>query len=419
MVKLKLPKNYKPIPVVKLLRNLENIASLMLDLAYTSIIFQGESDKIAKEVFKLESRVNNLVTQLEVQTMLATRDVDDAEANISFLRIGQALNQIAGAASAIAGISTKSVTGIPELFKYIIENSDERIIRAKLTESSWKNLFQFKIHKIEELFGFDIMAISRGSKIIFEFKKVKFKVDDRIYVRGPIKALEVFKKSVKGYLKDEETIIDELDKVFKQSDNQLPPISFNAEEKQIVQLLIQLKHKSELSINLAFSAILLNEQKLANEVMRLEKELDHLDRNLGLMAMKLEPTSDEERKKILNLIRFSRALEEISDASLYIIQPFILNMERHPLLSEVVQGGDEKVSVYEIDDESEAVDCTIGEFEDRVHGIFVVCVYRNNDLGYLFDPPEKLVIKSGDTLIIKAYGRPKKRLKIFEDSGED
>ena len=93
-------------------------------------------------------------------------------------------------------------------------------------------------------------------------------------------------------------------------------------------------------------------------------------------------------------------------------------MDLHPLLTNIVQNGDEKVNVYEVDDDSEAVECTIQEFEARVHGIFVVCVYRTNNEGYLFDPPEDYVINSGDTLIIKSYGRPKKRLKLFEDSGE-
>lgn len=414
-----MPKNkYKPQPVSKILRKLQNIASLMLDLSYTSIIFQGESNKLSKEVFKLESQVKNLVTQLEVQTMLATRDVDDAETNISFLRIGQALNQMAQASADIANISTKSVTGIPELFKFIIEHSDERIIRGKIYESSWKELLNMKISEIEELFGFDIMAITRGQKVIFKFKKVRLQLDDRLYVRGPTKSLEVFNDAINGELSSKDSILEALNHVEEEEENQVATIQFNEQEKVVVQTLIQLKHKSELSINLALSAILLNEQRLANEVMRLEKELDHLDKKLGLQALQFETHTDEEREKILNLIKFSKALEEISDASLFIIQPFIMDMDLHPLLSDIVQNGDEKVNVYEVDDDSEAVDCTIQEFEERVHGIFVVCVYRTNEQGYLFDPQEDYVIKSGDTLIIKSYGRPKKRLKLFEDSGE-
>ena len=263
------------------------------------------------------------------------------------------------------------------------------------------------------------MAISRGQKVIFKFKKVRLQVDDRLYVRGPTKALDVFSKSVKGKLTDKETIILKLNDLNDQKDIEISRIQFNQQEKLIVQALTKLKNKSELSLNLALSAILLNEQKLANEVMRLEKEFDYLDKNLGIQVLNLQATTDEEREKILNLIRFSKALEEISDASLHIIQPFIMNMERHPLLTDIVQEGDEKINVYEIDHESEAVNCTIEEFEARVHGIFVVCIYQSNQQGYLFDPPENYLIKSGDTLIIKSYGRPKKRLKLFEDSGEE
>ena len=77
--------------------------------------------------------------------------------------------------------------------------------------------------------------------------------------------------------------------------------------------------------------------------MRLEKELDHLDQDLGMQALSLHANTIDEKEKILNLIKFSKALEEISDASLYLIQPFILDMERHPLLIDIVQEGDEKV----------------------------------------------------------------------------
>jgi uncharacterized protein with PhoU and TrkA domain len=403
-------KKYKPVPVSKLLRKLQNISSLMLDLAYTSVIFADELTNLKKEVFKLESTVNALVTQLEVQTMLATRDVDDAYANISFLRIGQALHQIADAAADIASLN--SISGIP-LFKFVIEHSDERIVKAKISESTWPELFIMKITNIEEFFGFDIMAIARGPKIHFKFKKINLQTEDRLYIRGPMNSLQTFLKVVKGKLVDEKSIRNELNQYNENFDSH-SSFQFNAEEKLLVQALIQLKNKSELSINLAFSAVLLNDQKLANEVMRLEKELDHLDKSLGLQALKLNSNTLEEQEKILTLIKFSKALEEISDAGLYIIQPFILDMERHPLLSDIVQEGDEKFSIYEVDNDSEAVDCSIGEFEKRVHGIFVVCLYRESNKGYLFDPSENYIIKSGDTLIIKAYGRQKKRLKIFE-----
>ena len=141
---------YSPVPVTELLANMQNMASLMLDLAYSSLIFKDDSGRLQKEVLRLESDIDKLITQLEVQIMLATRDVDDAMANISFLRIGQALNRISDAAADIATLSSSSSAGIPKMIETVIENSDERVARVNITEIMLESFFKKSISKIED-----------------------------------------------------------------------------------------------------------------------------------------------------------------------------------------------------------------------------------------------------------------------------
>lgn len=392
---------------------MQNLASLILDLAYSSVIFPNEASRLQTEVLRIESSIDKMVMQLEIQAMLATRDLDDAKANISLLRIGQALNRISDAAADISTLSASTSAGIPEIFKSVIEHSDERISRISITESCLKDILQQNINDIEDLFGFDIMAISREDYIHFKINKMKLKPADVIYIRGPQNSIQVFSNTAKGFVKSQNDIRKELESTTSTPKEILQ--EFTELEKKILTTLIKQKHKSELSINLAFTALLLNDQKLANEVMRLEKEMDHLDRSLGLQALKLESVNIDQQEKVLNLIGLSKALEEIADASLWLIEPFILDTERHPLLKEVVQDSKEKVSVHEVEENSEAIGRTVEEFESRVQGMWIMAIYRP-EKGYLFDPKLKYIINKGETLLIRAYGRQKKRLQLFEES---
>ena len=195
-------KKYRPVPVAKLLHQMQNITSLILDLAYSTVIFQ--SSKLQKEVYRLEVELDSLVSQLEIQIMLATRDLDDAEANISFLRFGQSLNRISDAAADIASIFSTSA-GLPEIVRTVIERSDEPIARMTIRTDCWIGLLNKEFNDLEEFFGLDILALNREKKWhIHNLKEHLLAISDRIIVRGPHEALTTLKKVVKGELISEE-----------------------------------------------------------------------------------------------------------------------------------------------------------------------------------------------------------------------
>ena len=56
---------------------------------------------------------------------------------------------------------------------------------------------------------------------------------------------------------------------------------------------------------------------------------------------------------------------------------------------------------------------TIEEFQSKVSGTLVVAVHRPGK-GYFFDPSGSYNINANDTLIIRAYGKSKRRLRQFE-----
>jgi uncharacterized protein with PhoU and TrkA domain len=261
------------------------------------------------------------------------------------------------------------------------------------------------------------MVIYRDDKYLFNIdpSKNKFKINDRVICRGPKNSLNVFFLATKGELVSQNQIVDKLE---SSNNDPLPAVvEINSQEHNLVRSLSILKKKSELAVDLAFSSLLLNDSRLADEVIRLETELDHLERNLGYVALKVNPKTLEEQDTILNIIKLSKALEEISDAAALIVSPIRSDTGIPRILKDIVQETEEKISIHEVVEDSEAIGSTVIEFENQVHGMWIVAIHRP-DKGYIIDPPEGFKIISNDTLIFKAYGRTKRRLKLYEE-GED
>jgi uncharacterized protein with PhoU and TrkA domain len=395
---------------------MKNIVSLVLDLAYASVIY--ESHKLRKEVYRLEEEIDDLASKLEIQTMLATRDFEDASEYASFLKIGYALRMIVNASADIADLHI-SIEGqpVPKIFKAIMNLSDESITRIKIDNISWQGLIDHAIHDLEELFGIDVMVINRKKKYLIGIdpSKDKFELDDRVICRGSKTALNVLSKASKGDLKSPEDVTNNLEST--SHDVLEVPVDINPQEQNLVRTISYLKKKSELALDLAFSSLLLNDSRLADEVIRLETELDHLDRNLGNIALNIHAKSLEDQETVLNVIRLSKALEEISDAAALIISPLRSETGIPHILRDVVQQTEESISIHEVSEDSEAIGSTVIEFENQVHGMWIVAIFRQ-DRGYIIDPPESFKIFPNDTLIFKAYGKTKRRLKLYEE-GED
>ena len=71
---------YKPIPVRELLLEMKNLSELMIDLAYSSALYNDKD--LAEDVLALESRVDTLAYLLEMEIMVASRNPKEAEAMV-------------------------------------------------------------------------------------------------------------------------------------------------------------------------------------------------------------------------------------------------------------------------------------------------------------------------------------------------
>src|SRR2546422_2338771 len=92
----------EPKTVKELLVEAKDASELMVDLAYAAVFFNEE--KLAREVERLEERMNEHLRRLRIMAMLAARSPEDAEGMAGVLWIASAIEKIGDAASDIARV---------------------------------------------------------------------------------------------------------------------------------------------------------------------------------------------------------------------------------------------------------------------------------------------------------------------------
>ncbi|MGB9717421.1 MAG: potassium channel family protein [Thermoproteota archaeon] len=177
---------------------------------------------------------------------------------------------------------------------------------------------------------------------------------------------------------------------------------------KIVEKFVELKNTSELMIDLAYSALLLNNRELAEEVQRLEEYVDKLHTEYE-MAVLLSRFKEEEAKGILGLIRLGVVTEEIADAAAEIAEVVLRGIEPHPVVRLVIEEADETVTYVPVSEGSPLVNKTLWEARiPEETGMWVLAVKRGEK--YVRPKPD-LKIDAGDVLIAFGYAEGEEDLR--------
>lgn len=172
--------------------------------------------------------------------------------------------------------------------------------------------------------------------------------------------------------------------------------------EEIVERMVELKDTSELMIDLAYSALMLNSRELAEEVQRLEEYVDKLHTAFELLAL----TSDfkkEEASGFLGLIRIGVATEKIADAAAEMAEVVLRGIEPHQVLKLAIKEAEETVAQACVTSDSSLVGKTLKEA--RVHeetGMWVLVIKRG---GKPLRPKGDSRIEAGDVLIASGYAK--------------
>lgn len=190
---------YKPISVRDLLTELHSITNLMVDLAYSAVLFNDR--ELAEEVVELEEKVDDLTTLLLMNAAIAVRDADDAKAMAGVVRMAAVADRISGAAGEIAHIVLRDLGVDPQILEGLTRTQG-RLVRATLLPKSILTKKILGKLKLETNIGVNIMAVRRGKEVITNpGPKTILRESDIIIARGSDVSVSELDKLAKGELK--------------------------------------------------------------------------------------------------------------------------------------------------------------------------------------------------------------------------
>jgi len=172
--------------------------------------------------------------------------------------------------------------------------------------------------------------------------------------------------------------------------------------EEIVERMVELKDTSEIMLDLAYTALMLNSRELAEEVQRLEEYVDEMHTAFELLALKSD-FKKEEASGFLGLIRIGVATEKIADAAEEIAEVVIRGVEPHPVLKLAIKEAEETVVQACVTSDSSLVGKSLKAA--RVHeetGMWVLVVKRG---GKPIRPKGDTTIETGDILTATGYAK--------------
>jgi uncharacterized protein with PhoU and TrkA domain len=362
-----------------LLAEAKDVSELMVDLAYAAVFF-GD-DRIAQEVIELEDRMGDLIGQIRVIAVLAARSPEDAEAMSGVLGVASTMEKIGDAAEDIARVVLKDL-GVPSQLRDDLRHAEEVVARVRLRDD---NLIEGKT--LEELAlpsetGMWIIAIRRDVEWIFgPGGDEVLAAGDVLFLQGPEEGVDLLRELAGAPRRD---LREPAEKTLTGLD-------------RAVDLLVEMKNASEVTVGLAYSAILFHDKGLAAEVSSLEDTTDDMQHELErwvLRAVREGADPDELR----GLLHLAFASERIADAAQEMTRLVERDEEPHPIIAEALAEADEVVAEAVVGAGSSAAGRSLRALSLRTEsGMDVLAVQRGGR--WLYRPRGDTTLQAGDRVL--------------------
>jgi uncharacterized protein with PhoU and TrkA domain len=313
-----------------MLSEAKDTSELMVDLGYAALFFGHE--RMAGEVRELEERLNQLVHEMREICVLAARSKHDAEQMSGVLHVVSAIERMGNAAVDISRIVTHRL-GIPAALVADLAAAEEVSHRVRIHDGS-----SLAGRRLEEVdlpmdVGMRIVALRRGRDWIFDPDGDDVLLpEDIVIVRGAregIPELRILAGAPEFVPEEvpEDPAITDLDRA--------------------VDVLVEMKNVSEAAVGLAYSALLLNDQGLAAEVVHLEDRLDEMRDQLELWVLRASADTVDP-SSLRGLLHLGAAAEEIGDAAQQLVWLVERDEEMHPVLAVALGETEDVVVQYPI-----------------------------------------------------------------------
>jgi len=163
------------------LTTLKNTSELMIDLAYSSILFNRQ--QLAEEVEELEDYVDSLHTEYELLVLSTEFQPKEPKYLLGLLRLGVVTEMIADAAQEIAQVVLRGLKPHP-ILSQVIEEAEETVTRVQVSDGSPLKGKTLREAKIPEETGMWVLVIRRGKRFVRPKPKTVIRSGDFIIASG-------------------------------------------------------------------------------------------------------------------------------------------------------------------------------------------------------------------------------------------
>lgn len=171
------------------------------------------------------------------------------------------------------------------------------------------------------------------------------------------------------------------------------------EPKTVKDLLVELKDASELMVDLAYAAVFFNEEKLAEEVGRLDDRMNGHLRRLRTVAM-LAARSPEDAEGMAGVLWIADAIQKIGDAASDVARVVAARLGIPDALRPDLRHADEITARVRMREDGVAVGRTLRELSLPTEtGMWVMAI--RSDLRWEFDPGPDDVLGDADVLVVR------------------
>ncbi len=324
-------------------------------------------------------------------SILAVRRPKEADGMAAVLQVISAIERIANDAVDIARIVTYRL-GIPEEFLADLSAAEEVSHRVLISEGSQMAHRSLADLELPVVCGMRVMAVRRQRDWIIDVPgDLVVLPDDVLFLRGSPAGIDRLRELAGAPPWEptemvEDTAVTDLDRA--------------------VDTLVEMKNISEVSVGLAYSALVLADRGLAAEVRHLEDRLDEMNDRLELWVLRAG-AQELDPSQLRGLLQLARAAEDIGDQAQQMVWLVETFDEVHPILRIALGESDEVVMHCPVAPGSSADGAKLGQLGLEIEPGFSVLAIRRAGR-FLYRPRAFVRLEAGDELIASGpdEGRP-------------
>lgn len=369
--------------VKELVVEAKDASELMVDLAYAAVFF-GDDD-LAREVIRLEQRMDVAVHELRILAMLAARSPEDAERLAGVIGMVNAIEEIADAAEDIARVVLRDL-GVPGELRDDLRHAEEVLARVKLRADNRMASLSLADLALPSETGMWVIAIRRDVDFIHgPSGDTVLQEGDVLFLQGPAEGVDLVRELAGG-----------------EPYGLTPPSQPGrlSHLDRAVDILVELKNVAEVAVGLAYSAILFRDRGLAREVSGLEDLCDDLFHRLqGWVLRAASDLTDDEIDELRGLLEIASSSERITDAAQEMTRIVETEDEPHPVVSVALRETDEVVADAIVAPSSPAEHRSLADLSlETETGMYVLAIQREGR--WVYRPRGTRTLAAHDRLLV-------------------